>query len=385
MIRHLSQKHSVIVATLAESEQELREGADLKEYCEDVIVELVPKAVRWIQAFRSLFSRAPSSVAYFSSATLLRRIKKALRNEKFDVIWVHCAFVARYVADVDVGFKILDYGDLDSAKWFEYARWRSFPLSLAYGLEARKLRKYERDVGKHFHGCTVTTRGELEEFEKLKLDAPCTLIPNGVDSTYFAPLPRSDRSARVIFVGRMDYFPNVDGAVYFARAIFPILRRNVPTAEFWIVGSNPGSEVQSLGTVPGITITGHVKDVRPYLAGSAVAVAPLRIARGTQNKILEAMAMGIPVVATSQASKGIDAAAGHDLLVADQPEAFAREVTRLLENAHLRNDLSLAGRQRVLDKHAWPNSMRILDRILAETPVALSDKVELTMAGCAGQ
>lgn len=378
MIRHLGQKHSVVVATLAESEQEIHEGAELKRYCEEVIVELLPKSLRWMQASQSLFSHVPSSVAYFSSAMLQRRIKKALGGTRFDVVWVHCAFVAHYVTAFKGGFRILDYGDLDSAKWFAYSRRKPFPLSLVYAFEARKLRRHEKEVGKHFDRCTVTTRGELEEFRKLNLDVPCTVIPNGVDSTYFTPVSNSKGSHVVIFVGRMDYFPNVDGVMYFARNIFPIIRRNVPNAELWLVGSNPASAVQSLGTVPGIKVTGHVKDVRPYLTGATVAVAPLRIARGTQNKILESMAMGLPVVATSEATKGIDAIPAHHLLVADEPGAFANEVIRLLKNANLRNDLAVAGRQRVVDKHAWPNSMRILDSILDETPRSFTNALPVS-------
>jgi glycosyltransferase involved in cell wall biosynthesis len=162
----------------------------------------------------------------------------------------------------------------------------------------------------------------------------------------------------------MDYFPNVDGAIYFARNIFPIVRRSVPNAELRIVGSNPTNAVRRLATIPGITVTGHVVDVRPYLANATLAVAPLRLARGTQNKILESMAMGIPVVATAEAAKGITATPGKDLLVAHDGDTFASQVINLMQNEELRRNLSHAGRQKISRTHTWSYSMSILEEIL---------------------
>jgi glycosyltransferase involved in cell wall biosynthesis len=164
----------------------------------------------------------------------------------------------------------------------------------------------------------------------------------------------------------MDYFPNIDAVCYFAEKILPIIRRRVPNAEFRIVGSNPARKVQELSKIPNTVVTGHVPDVRAYLQDAAVTLAPLRIARGTQNKILESMAMGIPVVATPQAAKGIQAVGERDILVAETPEKFARRVVDLLQNASLRKRLSVAGRKQVEKAHLWPAAMRILDSTLAE-------------------
>jgi sugar transferase (PEP-CTERM/EpsH1 system associated) len=195
---------------------------------------------------------------------------------------------------------------------------------------------------------------------------PHSVIPNGVDSEYFHP--NGDRSTNVpviVFVGRMDYFPNIDGALYFVREILPLIRKAVPQAELRIVGSDPAAAILKLRELPGVTVTGHVPDVRPYLMHAAVSVAPLRIARGTQNKILESMAMGTPVVATPQAAKGVQAYPGQHLLVAEQPQAFADKVINLLEQSKSRSILSNAGRRQVEEVHAWASSMSVLDRILA--------------------
>jgi len=369
MIQHLGQKHSVVVASLAHSEQELREGQPLRECCEDVIAEVVPDSTRWINAGRALFSSTPSSVAYFSSPRLKKRIDDAWQRRGFDAILVHCVFASQYVHDLSCSFRMLDFGDVDSAKWLDYAHFRRAPLSWGYKLEAEKLRRYEYQMASKFDLCTATTLGEVEEIKKLNASRPTALIPNGVDLEYFQPRPVSPPNSNVlIFLGRMDYFPNIDAVQLFANEIFPLVRRAIPTAKFRIVGSNPSAAVRDLAKIPGISVTGHVRDVRPHLYDAAVAVAPLRIARGTQNKILQFLATGVPVVTTPQAAKGIGAEPGKHFLVAEGAEQFAAEVIRLLQDAELRDRLSIAGREPLDSLHSWPASMKVLDQLIEKGP-----------------
>jgi sugar transferase (PEP-CTERM/EpsH1 system associated) len=226
------------------------------------------------------------------------------------------------------------------------------------------MQDYEKRVARHFDRCTVTTPGEMEEFDKLHIGVPCSVIPNGVDYEYFRPKSSTENPKVIAFVGRMDYFPNIDGALYFAKQIFPIIRRELSDVQLRIVGSNPARAVEELATIPGVVVTGHVPDVRPYLDDAAVAVAPLRLARGTQNKILEALAMGVPVVATPQAAKGVNVTPGNDLLVGEDETSFAEQVISLLRNQLLRKDLSDAGRCKVMEAHRWPYSMELLEQIL---------------------
>jgi sugar transferase (PEP-CTERM/EpsH1 system associated) len=342
----------------------MRAGSSLADYCGQVIAELVPPSLRWSQALGALFLNKPSSVAYFWSPRLQRRILDVAQSVTFDLIMVHCAFVAHYVTNVPAKLKILDFGDLDSGKWFDYSRHRRFPLSIGYGLEAKKLRKYEKRFAQQFNYCTVTTSGELEEYERLNVGVPSTVIPNGVD--FQNPSHRDNDKSRVIaFVGRMDYFPNIDGMLYFVREIFPRIRRIVPSAELKIIGSNPNASIRELSSIPGITVTGHVPEVGSFLQDAAVSVAPLRIARGTQNKILESMALGVPVVATPIAAKGVQAVPNKHLLVAEDPEDFARQVINIFENHALRRDLTESARRRIEKVHSWQGSMAILDDILA--------------------
>lgn len=365
MIRHLSRRHEVFVVSLAHTQQEIDEGAGLKEHCAEICSEVVPEKLRWLQAVRALLSATPSSVAYFNHSRLRHRIQELKRRVAFDAVIVHCAFAAQYGMDVPAKTRLMDFGDLDSGKWLDYSKCRAFPLSLGYGLEGRKLRRYEKKVATAFDYCTLTTQGELEEFKTLNIGRPHTVIPNGVDDSYFQPNGRLPEGKPVIvFLGRMDYYPNIDGVLHFTKNIFPAIQAVVPDVEFRIVGSNPSSAIGRLRQISGITVTGYVPDVRLFMKDAVVSVAPLRMARGTQNKILESMAMGVPVVATPQAAKGIQATPGRHLLIGDTPESFAAQVSSVLQNCRLREDLSRAGRTQVLEGHNWAASMAVLDGIL---------------------
>ncbi len=367
MIRHLSQRNSVVVASLAHNPDELKAGEPLKQYAE-VIADVLPDSQRWMQSFAALPTSMPSSVAYFRSARLQKAINERARGTRFDVIFVHCAFVAQYVLDIPARLRVMDFGDLDSGKWAEYSQQKSFPLSWMYGYESAKLRAYEARLAQAFDRCTVTTQGEKDEFEKLGVSRPCDVIPNGVDLSYFSDQGNNPAAKpAIVFLGRMDYFPNIDAVCYFAEAILPLIRAKVPEAEFRIVGSNPARKIRDLAKLPNTVVTGHVPDVRQYVRDASMTVAPLRIARGTQNKILESIGMGIPVVASPQAAKGIQAVPGRDLLVGETPDAFAEHVIALLRNPLLRQRLALAGRKQVESAHLWPVSMNILDSVLSDS------------------
>jgi sugar transferase (PEP-CTERM/EpsH1 system associated) len=368
-IRHLSQTNSVTVATLAHTQQELIQGQGLKEYCHRVIAEVIPSRVRWGRALRALYSSTPSSVAYFRSVSLQRQIDDLLASENFDAIIVLCAFMAQYVLAWRGGCRILDYGDIDSAKWRDYSRYKAIPLSWAYAWEAAKLRNYERRIARHFHHCTVISRGELEEFQRFEVDVPCAIVPNGVDTDYFFyDAGNRNGAPTIVFLGRMDYFPNVDGVQYFVREVFPLVRKKLPAVELRIIGSNPAKSVRELAKIPNVSITGYVQDVRSYLRGAAVSIAPLRIARGTQNKILEALAIGIPTVATPEAAKGVECVPGKQLLVADCATAFAEEVIRVIEDSSLRKNLAEAGRLQIEQVYGWDHALGRFDTILTQRP-----------------
>jgi glycosyltransferase involved in cell wall biosynthesis len=185
-----------------------------------------------------------------------------------------------------------------------------------------------------------------------------------VDGEFFAPSGETYDPDTIVFVGRMDYYPNQLCMFEFCANVLPRLRAKRPAVRLQIVGADPSPAVRKLGELAGVAVTGSVDDVRPYVARAALTVAPLRIARGTQNKILEAMAMGVPVICTHVAAGGVDAVPGEHLLAASTPEEMCSAILLILENRAERERLSRAGRARVLSHHVWPHSMQRLETII---------------------
>ena len=303
-------------------------------------------------------------MGYFYSQDLARRIRDLVARERFDLIFVHCSSVAQYVANVPGVPKILDFGDMDSQKWLEYARYKPFPLSLGYRLEGSKLVHEEKRLARKFDLCTATTRAEWETLEGYGTGVPTDWFPNGVDAEYFCPTEEPYDADTVSFIGRMDYYPNQECMFDFCRNTLPLLKARRPGVKLLIVGADPSPAVRKLAEIPGVTVTGSVPDVRPFVRGSAVMVAPLNIARGTQNKILEAMAMGVPVVTSRVAAGGVDAQDRDHFLVGSTPEEYAQAILRIMDDRDERRRLSVAGRERMLSHHAWDKSMQRLDRIV---------------------
>ena len=348
------------------SEQEAKEGLGLSEYCHKYLMEKVMRPGALARMVARLPSAIPSSMGYFFSLGLARRIRHELQTSRFDLIFVHCSSVAQYVEDVTGIPKILDFGDMDSQKWLEYAKYRRFPLSLGYLVEGTKLERAERRLARKFDYCSCTTRAEMETLDGYRVAARTAWFPNGVDHEYFSPTSEPYDPDTIAFMGRMDYYPNQQCMLDFCRHTLPLIREKRPNVKLVIVGANPSAAVRRLATIPGVEVTGSVPDVRPYELRSAMTVAPLKIARGTQNKILESLAMGVPVVASDLAARGTDAEPGRHLLTAKCPQGYANAVLRLLDDPAERRRFSEAGRARMLSHHNWKESMGRLDDMIAQ-------------------
>jgi len=364
IVRHLSLQHEVTVCSLARSGEEAAAAAGIAPFCARFFVHRVREPVQAMRMVACLPTRAPSSLGYFYSPEMAHRIRSLLAAERFDLVFVHCSSVAQYVASHAGSRKILDFGDMDSQKWLDYVRFKPFPLSLGYRLEGMKLMREEKRLARAFDFCTATTRGEWETLQGYATGTPTDWFPNGVDADYFAPDAAPYDADMIAFVGRMDYFPNQEAMVRFCAEVLPRLRQRRPGIKLAIVGADPDASVRRLSEIPGVTVTGSVPDVRPHLGNAALTVAPLNIARGTQNKILEAMAQGVPVVASEIAARGVDAAPGEHLLVARTAEDYVAAILRILEDPRERARLSHAGRDRVRSNHDWSKSMRRLDAIV---------------------
>jgi len=374
MIRHWHQQgHHVHVASLARSVGEAAEARGIEAYCSGYDIDTVVETIQRARMVTRLPLPQPSSMGYFYSHRLAAAIRRRLAERRWDLIFVHCSSVAQYVSHVHDVPKILDFGDMDSQKWLEYANYKPFPLSLGYWLEGHKMMAAEKHLARCFDLSTATTRAERQTLDDYRTGAKTDWFPNGVDASFFTPADGAYDPDTISFIGRMDYYPNQECMTRFCRDVWPRLRQARPGLKLMIIGADPSPEIVALGQLSGVTVTGTVADVRPYVRGSALMVAPLAIARGTQNKILEAMAMGVPVVTSSAAAGGVDAEAPHHLLVADTADEIAAAVMRVVEQPRERARLAGAGRERALSHHAWPHSMRRLDAIVERCRAGIAD------------
>jgi sugar transferase (PEP-CTERM/EpsH1 system associated) len=381
MIRHLSASgHRVTVCSLARSAAEAEEGRGIAPHCAAFEVGVVSEPLQFGRMIARLPLVTPSSMGYFHSTDLARKVRDLLATQSWDLIFVHCSSVAHYVEHVTGVPKILDFGDMDSQKWLEYANYKPWPLSWGYTLEGTKVLWAEKRLARRFDLCTATTRAEWETLEGYRTGAATDWFPNGVDAEFFSPSSEPCDADTVSFIGRMDYYPNQECMARFCSESWPLLRAKRPSIKLLIVGADPSAEMRALGQLPGVTVTGSVPDVRPFVRRSAVMVAPLAIARGTQNKILEAMAMGVPVVTSSVAAGGVDAVAGEHLVVADTPAATADAILNLLERPEERRRLADAGRARMLSHHAWAHSMKRLDGIIGRCTRSAANTPQLEPA-----
>ena len=286
-----------------------------------------------------------------------------------DVLYIYSVAMAPYALDKPHPCKILDAQDIDSEKWAEYGQKAKLPMRLIWQREARTLLAYERKAASACDWSFFVSEPEASRFRELAPEsaAKTVAVECGVDLARFSPdavydWPFGAPGLNLVFTGNMDYWPNADAAIWFAREVMPLLRAWHAGIRFWAVGANPGPDVLALGALPGVVVTGRVEDVRPYVAHAAVSVAPLRIARGIQNKVLEGMAMGKPVIASPAAFEGVRAIAGTELLVADGADEFAAKIKEVLAGAY--PALGAAARAAMERGYAWSAVLSGLDGYL---------------------
>jgi len=265
--------------------------------------------------------------------------------------------------------KVVDLVDVDSLKWLDFAAASGGLRRWVYRLEATRLRKLERGLPGWTWAVSLVSRPEADVFESHAGRKTVTVATNGVDLEYFTPAGGPTKQA-CAFVGAMDYLPNVDAAVWFAREVWPAVRARFPAAEFWIIGRKPAAAVKALAALPGVKLIGQVPDVRPHLASAAVAVVPLRLARGIQNKVLEALAMGKPLIAAPPALAALCAEPGRHLLAATTPVEWVEAIGGLFADPHRCRELGAAGRRFVEEHHHWENCLEpLLEKIVAPEDV----------------
>lgn len=389
MLTHLAETHQVHLACLIDDPHDVRYTKELRKICESVDYDVISPAQRRLRALTGLVSKRPLSISYFSSRRLNAKIAEAIERKSFDVIIVFSSGVAHFVRDVRDTPKIIDLVDVDSAKWAQYAEYQPFPWSSIYRLEGHRLAGFEKKLASDFDWCLLSSAWEQRQFRSNVPNGRTAVIRNGVDLEFFRPdngKTSSDeaKSSGIVFTGAMDYYPNVDAVTWFADRILPLVRKVVPEVRFTVVGNKPAPAVRRLASAErGVEVTGYVEDVRPYLWNAGVFVAPFRIAQGVLNKILEAMAAGVPVVATPQAVRGLEVEPGRELILEEDEAGFASKVVKILNDQELRQSLTAAALDYVVRQHDWSKNLRVLDDILAkvtlQTPLGLEEPVNLVL------
>jgi sugar transferase (PEP-CTERM/EpsH1 system associated) len=371
-VRHLGARHRLHLVCFADDRRDLVHADVLREFCATVdVVYRSPRRAR-LEGLRGLLDGRAISVAAFDSKALRRAAAERLRGA--DIVLAFSSVMAQYVPAGDWRPRVMDFVDADSEKWRLYASRSRWPASWLYAREADRLGRFEDAVARSWDQSLFVCEREARVLRERVPGVPVGVIPSGVDLDYYTPPsrassgngagPRPERVPRLVFTGMMDYFPNVDGVRWFVSEVFPRVRAAFPEARFTIVGRNPVHAVRALASEPGIEVTGAVPDVRPYLAAADVACVPLRVARGLQNKMLEAMAMGLPVVATTPAYEGLDAPEGAGIEVADDPAVFAERVVGLLRDDARRLEAGRRARAHVETRHKWADHGAALEALL---------------------
>lgn len=370
LLRQLAGRGKVWLGCLADEPVTPETTAALCKLCEQVAVVPVCGKARWVRAGWSVCRGGSLSEGAFAEPELRRLLRVWAAETTFDAAVVSASSLVPYLREPELRATpaFVDLVDVDSQKWLDFAAASRGPKRWLYRLEAARLRKLESALPGWVRAVSVVSRTEADLYDAFAGVGAATVVPNGVDLDYFHPTHGLTEPA-CAFVGAMDYLPNIDAAVWFAHEVWPRVRERFPDAEFRIIGRKPAPAVRELAMRPGVNLIGQVPDVRPFLASAAVAVVPLRLARGIQNKVLEALAMAKPVVAAPAALAGLRAEPGVHLLAASTSDEWVAAITRLFTDPNLGRNLGAAGRRFVDDHHHWERCLDpLVSRIVEPQP-----------------
>ena len=353
IIKRLGGEHELHLLSFIASDEEQRHADALASYCRSVqVVPLSPRrsaAAVALNAWRLL----PLQALYYRSAAMQRLVDDTLRRQRFDAAYIHLFRMAPYLAERRDLYRIVDLTDVISSELARSMAYRGAASRLVYKVERPRIARYESEVAGRFEEVWL-----VSEHDRQLLAAQCPranirVVPNGVELATFYPTGQPAEPNSLLFTGHMRVFHNIDAATFLAREILPLVRRQIPNCTLTLAGADPGPEVQALAAQPGVTVAGFVPDLNAVLNRAAVFVAPLRFAAGVQNKVLEAMAAGRPVVTTSIVNQGLGAQPGRDLLIADDAATITSQIVGLLHDQALRERISAAGREFVSQRFSW--------------------------------
>lgn len=380
LLKHLSARFRVHLGSFVDDPHDWRYRDEVRSYCESLYLRPLHPPLARMRSLTGLLNGRPLTVPYYGDAAMARWVRGVL-NQGVDRVLVFSAAMAQYLPPDPAGRRhtVIDFVDVDSAKWRQYAPAHRFPMNRVYQREARTLLNYERRLAASVDASVFVTDDEAALFRRLAPESADRVhaIDNGVDTDYFSPEhehpnPYPAGGVNLVFTGAMDYWANVDAVRWFAESVFPRILEAMPDARFMIVGARPVPAVQQLANRPGVTVTGAVHDIRPYIAHADVAVAPLRIARGVQNKVLEALAMARPVVATPQALEGLRRDASMQWLVGAEPPELAALCQRAMQDPDM-TDWGKRGREFVCRHYSWSEHVDRLIRLLETAPQPMAE------------
>ena len=369
LLKHLAQKYTVHLGTFIDDQNDLQHVETVKQWCGESHFERINPTRAKLVSVTALLRNRPLSRDYYRSAEMQTWVDDTIRRQAITKIVVFSSGMAQFVEFQSETRRVIDFVDIDSEKWQQYASKKTWPMSWLYQREGRTLLAYERKIARAYDASLFVSQEESDLFKKLAPESAgkISFLNNGVDTDYFSPdihhdNPYFPNDKVIVFTGVMDYWPNIDAVLWFAKEVFPEVRKIHQNVLFYIVGTRPSEKVMQLKNFPGIKVTGSVPDVRPYLAHANVAVAPLRVARGIQNKVLEAMAVAKTVVVSSQALEGIDAKTGAELLLAEDGKQFVTILSHLLGQKN--QTIGIAARKRVEIRYNWEQNLRSVDALL---------------------
>jgi len=365
LLRQMVQHGEVWLGCLADEPVPPETLAALNSLCARVAIVPVGRWTRWAKAAWKLAKGRSLSEGLFASRELTHVLRKWAKEASFTTVVASSSALAPYLRDRALAGipAVVDLIDVDSQKWSDFAAASRPPKKWLYQLEAARVRKLEKWLAGWVRAASVVSRAEADVYDSFTHVGAATIATNGVDLEYFAPVDCEAQPA-LAFVGALDYLPNEDAAVWFSREVWPAIRAKFPTAEFRIIGRNPSPAVRSLTDIPGVNLVGQVPDVRPFVCSAAVVVVPLRLARGVQNKVLEAMAMAKAVVAAPASLVALQTVPGMHLLSASTPQEWIEAVCELLADPGRCEQLGRAARKYVEEHHHWERCLQPLLRAI---------------------
>lgn len=377
ILRYLAKDYRLYLGCFVDDPADLEFENNLRDLCADChFAGLDPRRAR-LRSLGGLVTGKPLSLGYYRDRAFESWVSTVLARRQFRQVFVFSSSMAQYARRAKIGTArlVVDFVDVDSDKWRQFSEAKTGPAGWIYGREGRTLLAFEREVAAEADVSIFVSAHEADLFRRLAPECAAKVRPvnNGVDFEYFDPDGDYPDPFRVdqpmlVFTGAMDYWANVDAVCWFAREILPKIRMSRPDMGFCIVGSKPAPAVRELTSILGVTVTGSVPDIRPYVAHATAVVAPLRLARGVQNKVLEAMAMAKAVFASPEALVGIDADPGNDVFVADGADLFAAMIVDKLTGADLA-DVGRRARARVIESYGWAANLAVLKEIFEESPL----------------